>query len=70
MFLIDASSKNSFSLFRLQNEERKDMLRARQNQIEQLGLDLIKDQVIERYNIAYSERFHGRKIIFIKKKHI
>ena len=67
MFLIDAAAQNAFSLFRLQNEERIDMLRARQNQIEQLGLDYIKDQVMERYNIAYSERFHDRKIMFIKK---
>ncbi len=32
----------NFSLFKLQNEERIDMLRARQNQLEILGIDLIK----------------------------
>jgi len=45
MFLIDAAAQNAFSLFRLQNEERIDMLRARQNQLEKLGIDLIKYQV-------------------------
>ena len=59
MFLIDAAAQNAFSLFRLQNEEQIDMLRARQNQLEKLGIDLIKFQV--------KEKFNGRKIIFIKK---
>ena len=43
------------------------MLRARQNQLEKLGIDLIKFQVKDRYEIAYEEKFNGRKIIFIKK---
>ena len=67
MFLIDAAAQNAFSLFRLQNEERIDMLRARQNQLEKLGIDLIKYQVQERYEIAFKERFNGRKISLIKK---
>jgi hypothetical protein len=67
MFLIDAAALNAFSLFRLQNEERIDMLRARQNQLEILGIDLIKYQVQERYEIAFKERFNGRKISLIKK---
>ena len=67
MFLTDAAAQNAFSLFRLQNEERIDMLRARQNQLEKLGIDLIKYQVQERYEIAFKERFNGRKISLIKK---
>jgi hypothetical protein len=67
MFLIDAAAQNAFSLFRLQNEEQIDMLRARQNQLEKLRIDLIKFQVKDRYEIAYEEKLNGRKIIFIKK---
>jgi hypothetical protein len=37
------------------------------NQLEKLGIDLIKFQVKDRYEIAYEEKFNGRKIIFIKK---
>jgi hypothetical protein len=65
--LIDAAAQNAFLLFRLQNEEQIDMLWARQNQLEKLGIDLIKFQVKDRYEIAYEEKFNGRKIIFIKK---
>ncbi len=43
------------------------MLRARQNQLEILGIDLIKYQVQERYEIAFKERLNGRKISLIKK---
>jgi hypothetical protein len=39
MFLIDAAAQNAYSLFRLQNEERIYMLRARQKQLEKLGID-------------------------------
>jgi hypothetical protein len=67
MFLIDAAAQHAFSLFRLQNEERIDMLRARLNQLEKLGIDLIKYQVQERYEIAFKERLNGRKISLIKK---
>jgi hypothetical protein len=65
--LIDAAAQNAFLLFRLQNEEQIDMLWARQNQLEKLGIDLIKFQVKDRYEITYEEKFNGRKIIFIKK---
>lgn len=67
MFLIDGAAQNAYSLFRLQKDEQIDMLRARQNQLEKLGIDLIKFQVKDRYEIAYEEKFNGRKIIFIKK---
>jgi hypothetical protein len=61
MFLIDAAAQNAFSLFRLQNEEQIDMLRARQNQLEKLGIDLIKFQVKDRYEIAYEEKLMGER---------
>jgi hypothetical protein len=67
MFLIDAAAQKAYSLFKLQIDERIDMLRARQNQLEKLGTDLIKNQVHDRYMIAFEENFHGRKISFIKK---
>jgi hypothetical protein len=54
-------------LFRLQNEERIYMLRARQKQLEKLGIDWIKYQVQERYEIAFKERFNGRRISLIMK---
>ena len=65
--LIDAEAQNAFSLFRLQNEEQIDMSKARQNQLEKLGIDLVKFQVKDRYEIAYEEKFNGRKIISLRK---
>jgi hypothetical protein len=42
MFLIDASTQNAFALFKMQNEETVDVLRARKLQLEYLAFDLLK----------------------------
>ncbi len=67
MFLIDASTQNAFALFKLQNEESVDILRARKLQLEYLAFDLLKYNVRNRYEIASRERFSGRKISNIKR---
>ena len=61
MFLIDAAVQNAYALYKLQNKEPIDFARARQIQIEKLGLDLIKYNVQERYNIAEETQFSGNK---------
>ena len=67
MFLIDASTQNAFALFKLQNEESVDILRARKLQLEYLAFDLLKYNVRNRYEFACRERFSGRKIFNIKR---
>jgi hypothetical protein len=67
MFLIDASTQNAFALFKMQNEETVDVLRARKLQLEYLAFDLLKYNVRNRYEFACRERFSGRKISNIKR---
>ena len=67
MFLIDASTQNAFALFKMQNEETVDVLRARKLQLEYLAFDLLKYNVRNRYEFACRERFSGRKIFNIKR---
>jgi hypothetical protein len=59
--MVDASVQNAISLAKLTNEP-TNILRLRENMIEQLGLDLIIDNVESRYKKAEQENWHGRTI--------
>ena len=61
MFLIDSAAQNAYALFKMQNKTERDMFRDRQTRLEDLAFQLIKFSVLERYNIAIKENFHGRE---------